>query len=62
MCRQTSNALIYTPPIDKQIESNENLIETVTNLIEKNTKPCVKERFLNILKDNSTFLYRFLHR
>ncbi len=41
MCRQKSNALIYTPRINKQIESNENLIEAITNLIEKNVKSCV---------------------
>jgi hypothetical protein len=46
MCRQTSNALIYIPLIDKQIESNENIIETITHLIEKNTKPCVNEYYL----------------
>jgi len=46
MCRQTSNALIYIPLIDKQIESNENIIETITHLIEKNTKPCVDEYYL----------------
>jgi hypothetical protein len=43
MCRQTSNALIYTPLTDKQTELNENLIEIVTNLIKKNTKPCVNK-------------------
>lgn len=46
MCRQTSNALIYTPTIDKQIESNDSLIETITDLIEKNIEPCVEELFL----------------
>jgi len=45
MCRQTSNALIYIPFIDKQMESNENIIETITHLIEKNTKPCVNKYY-----------------
>ncbi len=48
MCRQKSNALINIPSFDKHIESNENLIETITNLIEKNTKPCVKNWFFLI--------------
>ena len=43
MCRQTSNALISIPQIDKQIESNESIIETITHLIENNTKPCVNK-------------------
>ncbi|CAF4432615.1 unnamed protein product, partial [Adineta steineri] len=46
MCRQKSNGLIYTPQIDKQIESNENLIETISNLIEKNIKICVNKLFI----------------
>ncbi|CAF1446517.1 unnamed protein product, partial [Adineta steineri] len=41
MCRQKSNGLIYIPQIDTQIESNENLIETISNLIEKNIKICI---------------------
>ncbi|CAF1378236.1 unnamed protein product, partial [Rotaria sordida] len=41
MCRQISNALIYTPIISKQNELNENLIDSITNLIEKNVKPCI---------------------
>ncbi|CAF4154779.1 unnamed protein product [Rotaria sp. Silwood2] len=41
MCRQISNVLIYTPLISKQNELNENLIDSVTNLIEKNVKPCI---------------------
>jgi hypothetical protein len=57
MCRQKSNALITIPSIDKHIESNENLIETITNLIEKNTKPCVKNCFFFNLHDK---IYSFL--
>ncbi len=53
MCRQTSNALIYIPFIDKQIESNEHIIETITNLIETNTKPCVKKYFCKFNQTDS---------
>ncbi|CAF3435395.1 unnamed protein product [Rotaria sp. Silwood1] len=41
MCRQLSNALIYSPLISKQNELNEHLIDSITNLIEKNVKPCI---------------------
>lgn len=56
MCRQISNGLIYIPLIDKSIESNENLIETITNFIEKNIKsnveisPLISEWLINFIQ------------
>ena len=46
MCRQISNGLIIIPSNDKQLESPENIIETITNLIENNIKPCVQNEIL----------------
>lgn len=55
MCRQTANGLICIPPADPPTESNDDLLQTITDLIEKNSRPCVNHRLIS-REDISNFL------
>ena len=51
MCRQTANGFICIPPTTQPMESNEDLLETITDLIERNSKPCVNYRLIPFEKN-----------